>query len=245
MTRLEALNAMIEKLGGEGTATDELSAWQAVKTQMDAIVVVLNSISGGEETLYQTALDAVVVAQGGTGGDDILELCNELAVLLGAETAVDVLGALNNIITELEGTVQTDILAAYEELGVLLAEPAIEWDYEGTLTVGQLDISVLGGSGNFYGYNNSANPSAPIAVGSLTGFNTIIIGWFNGNASFPPAGFGANTLIADNYNEDYSKIELDGVVFDLTDGTIYDVLENPFPAVGETCTVKVKLAPAE
>jgi len=228
MTRLEALNAMIVKLGGEGTATNELAAWQAVKTQMDAIVVVLNSISGGTETLYQTALDAVVVAQGGTGGGDILELCNELAVLLGAATGLDVLTAINNIITELGGTTKENVLAAYEELGALLNEPAIEWDFEGVMTVGEMTEPFL------------ANGFSDGSLLPLFGVLSDYIGF----VAYSSAIGGVMSVIeVDEVQYYIYKLEIDGVLFEngvASEGTFFATETDPFPAVGETCTIKVK-----
>ena len=124
-----------------------------------------------------------------------------------------------------------------------LPQISIEWDYEGILTVGSLDLAAFGLTGLMYGW---ADGNGFQAFGNFT-----IENWgshlFWGGTDVPEQF--QNVLDAIHIGNNVTDrlldiIEINGVLFQngILEGGIKfkNVLTNPFPAVGKTCTIKIK-----
>jgi hypothetical protein len=104
---------------------------------------------------------------------------------------------------------------------------ASSWDYEGVMTVGTDEYEMEVGWNNF---NNSYGSISPISP-QVSGFNECML-----------IRFGAGYIfVHDSYYKCCNTIEINGIEF-----TGFDVngmiggMNNPFPAVGQTCTIKLK-----
>jgi hypothetical protein len=113
---------------------------------------------------------------------------------------------------------------------IKLAEPSPEWDYEGVMTVG-------GDIDNGYGYIAGAYGSITPSFSEYCGGDIFIY------------YVGANNNIYSTGN--ISIIEIDGIEFNVDtneecgEGTWFTYFvsnSNPFPSIGQTCTIKIKLA---
>lgn len=106
-----------------------------------------------------------------------------------------------------------------------------EWDYEGIMTVGENEFfPTFFIYGWVLGQQGDLNPSNPI----VTGYNEI-------TAISANIANGFMSVYDENYTRACNTIEINGVEytgFDAYGDT--DITRNPFPAAGETCTIKIK-----
>lgn len=121
-------------------------------------------------------------------------------------------------------------IAQIPSVGVFLPikkEVVLDWDYEGVLTVGLAYSAYVG---YWDGNPGSVSPS-PIIVDGYNETRYIIY------------ATGTNELIVTDasFVKSCNTIEIDGVEFTGFDSSGYlSLATNPFPAVGETCTIKLK-----
>ena len=123
-------------------------------------------------------------------------------------------------------------MGQHHMMSTLASQPSGDWDYEGTMTVGTGSIE---GIIDIYGYSvsyscGSMSPTSPQVTGEAV-TEEIFYYLFSGTHYLAVSADGANTC---------TTIEIDGVEFTgFVDGLL-TVESNPFPASGETCTIKLK-----
>lgn len=104
-----------------------------------------------------------------------------------------------------------------------------EWDYEGVMTVGEITEPLP-----LKGFSDG---NILPAFGTLDGFSAwLIFGNMEGSGVYVFNFFDETPYYTD-------KVEIDGVLFENgepTEGTVFFTETDPFPAVGQTCTIKVK-----
>lgn len=86
------------------------------------IVTIINTITGGNDTSYVSALSTLVIAQGGAGTGSILDMLNQLSGVYGGLTNHTTnIAALNDISTQNGGSgTHTTELSAWSELSSVL-----------------------------------------------------------------------------------------------------------------------------
>lgn len=108
------------------------------------------------------------------------------------------------------------------------AIPKEVWDYEGTMTVGE--------DGEFKtGFN---------MYGGVVEFGTLVPEYLPTQCSLFFTTEEMSILIHGNIDIlKIDDIEITGFTFsNISSLSMYNLLSNPFPAVGETCSIKIKLA---
>lgn len=117
---------------------------------------------------------------------------------------------------------------------LLSQEPAIEWDYEGVLTVGYTDTPF-----SLYGYDSGLMSGFGSCVPEMIGFvfwsDLTFVGLSKGILS---------TIVIEEIGYIIDKIEIDGVLFEegiIGEGTFFALEDNPFPVVGGTHNIKIKV----
>jgi len=106
------------------------------------------------------------------------------------------------------------------------------WDYEGTLTVGFYD-----NTGQYlYGYDSEGEP---YNFGSISPMNSDIVS-LSWNSDQPPSE--PYTILVGSLAIDrqISEVYIDGTIYNLSESGTLIGISNPFPAVGESCTIKLK-----
>lgn len=126
---------------------------------------------------------------------------------------------------------------------VLASQESSEWKYEGTLTVGHdyYYSSVELGWVHEYGWNDSNYGSISPEYPQIPGFavaTMIMVEMYNIDDVWYYKLWAMNTSVTEVI---CNTIEIDGVEytgFNETGELMID--ENPFPATGQTCTIKLK-----
>lgn len=136
------------------------------------------------------------------------------------------------------------MLAVCQQHGMfaLASQESSEWNYEGIMTVGDGSYVDGGITYNIFGYSlgdhGSMNPTNP-QVSGFPESTTIVCTYYDdgGGMVYELAVFNFSSGI----NSSCNTIEIDGVEFSGFETNTYIYIEsNPFPATGQTCTIKMK-----
>jgi len=118
-----------------------------------------------------------------------------------------------------------------------------EATYEGVMTVGFYDA---GSGDSIYGY--SVNPNFGTLTPLINGdYDAFVIGWFN-TLGLIGLGSSLSSVSCPPFDEagNVEYIEIDGIRFNTAwtgNEWAASSVTNPFPPIGETCTIKIKYTP--